>query len=105
MKGHTRNGKDRRKTCKTLKIEPAQKLISVYLRNHKNAFGRKECQRRQLIYIEHSSLNPARFAKCLCGVEGRVYTLALHKSRLMAISRSFQSRQVMQQFLLDRLIG
>gem|GEM_PF-1151652 len=32
-------------------------------------------------------------------------TLALHKSRLMAISRSFQSRQVMQQFLLDRLIG
>jgi len=33
------------------------------------------------------------------------YTLALHKSRLMAISRSFQSRQVMQQFLLDRLIG
>jgi len=35
----------------------------------------------------------------------RDYTLALHKSRLMAISRSFQSRQVMQQFLLDRLIG
>ena len=34
-----------------------------------------------------------------------VFTLALHKSRLMAISRSFQSRQVMQQFLLDRLIG
>jgi len=33
------------------------------------------------------------------------FTLALHKSRLMAISRSFQSRQVMQQFLLDRLIG
>ena|GEM_PF-1133718 len=34
-----------------------------------------------------------------------LFTLALHKSRLMAISRSFQSRQVMQQFLLDRLIG
>jgi len=36
---------------------------------------------------------------------GQRSTLALHKSRLMAISRSFQSRQVMQQFLLDRLIG
>ncbi|MGH8535810.1 MAG: hypothetical protein ACREXM_04930 [Gammaproteobacteria bacterium] len=35
----------------------------------------------------------------------RKYTLALHKFRLMPISRSFQSRQVMQQFLLDRLIG
>ena len=39
------------------------------------------------------------------GLNGGEPTLALHKSRLMAISRSFQSRQVMQQFLLDRLIG
>jgi len=43
-------------------------------------------------------------ALAIAGVSA-VLTLALHKSRLMAISRSFQSRQVMQQFLLDRLIG
>gem|GEM_PF-4829165 len=46
---------------------------------------------------------------CTCAIVISVcknkLTLALHKSRLMAISRSFQSRQVMQQFLLDRLIG
>ncbi|MGH8491081.1 MAG: hypothetical protein ACREXS_20005 [Gammaproteobacteria bacterium] len=33
------------------------------------------------------------------------YTLTLQKIRLFGGSRSFQSRQVMQQLLLDRLIG
>ena len=46
-----------------------------------------------------------RLAKCAVILKPASFTLALHKSRLMAISRSFQSRQVMQQFLLDRLIG
>ena len=48
---------------------------------------------------------PSRPADERFGDRAAMYSLALHKSRLMAISRSFQSRQVMQQFLLDRLIG
>ena len=55
--------------------------------------------------IELISYTQQKLIRCVGEEFFRVYPLALHKSRLMAISRSFQSRQVMQQFLLDRLIG
>ena len=58
---------------------------------------------------EHGHLGSAEYQRERLSLGAGVFmtqtTLALHKSRLMAISRSFQSRQVMQQFLLDRLIG